>query len=259
MYWVQVQCTPVSYKYYTQHSSRVIFAQFGLLTAADTKTLGPLRQSNSKRDVLGFAGRAGKALREDTYTFQRNSNCVITITCPPINSISLAATTTAMSYLDTVVCTTPSSKRKHLDEEAQFYADEEDCWKRPRTSAPPSVDADMMMDDGDTDAIQDEEAAAEVSSTKTEGSASPDVINNSLTDDDGDKYMEIEIERYSPPSGTIQIHPAATGNEFSWSMHDLKALRRQSPQSLQKSSEARREVMRVLWRPPSWNQSLVNR
>jgi hypothetical protein len=229
-----------------------IDGQTVVLTVVDTMTLRP----SNNAAALGVA--LVKLYESDTAYMASKQHCVINLT-PAINSISLAATTTAMSYLNTVVCTTPSSKRKHLDEEAQFYADDEDCWKRPRTCAPPSLDAEMMMEDGDTDAIQDDEAAAEVSSTKTEGSASPDVINYSLNDDDGDKAMEIEIERYSPPSGTIQIHPGATGNELSWSMHDLKALRRQSPQALQKTSEARREVMRVLWRPPSWNPSLVNR
>lgn len=176
-----------------------------------------------------------------------------------------------MSHLDTFVCTPASlkPKRKHVDEEAQFYADEEDYWKRPRTCPSPSGDADMLMDgEGDADAIQDDDGAVEVSSTRTEGSASPDVVHNSLNDDDI-TTMDIEFERqYSPAAqtATTMSHMytgTPSGNELSWSMlHDLKALRQQSPQAaLQKSSEARREVMRFLWRTPSSsrNSTVVNR
>ena len=153
-------------------------------------------------------------------------------------------------------------KRKHLfDEEVQFYADEEDYWKKPRITNN-ADNAAIMGDDATMTIMQDEQAAGDVSSTRTEGSLSPAQITTIDDDDVGDNVgdndcgMQVDVDDNETTASTHQktseqpLSNAQNNNNnesSSWAMLSLKELRRQAPE---KSLEARRDMMR-LWRHSS--------
>jgi hypothetical protein len=158
----------------------------------------------------------------------------------------------SISSRHTVSSTPQTAKRKHIDEEAEFYADEDESWKKQRTdhdyydeSSPTcsswstTTNADMTIERCGEDYGNDQSGIVQESM----GEHSFDSGNTNTMDVDvvGDDDATTTTTATMPMFTTAAF---LTKDTTSWSMINSKELRRQSPE---KSLVARRDIMK-LWR-----------
>lgn len=171
--------------------------------------------------------------------------------------------TMSLSSRHTVSSTPQSAKRKHFDEEAQFYADEDESWKKQRTdhdcfdeSSPTcstgswstTTNADVTMDRcGEDYGTNPSEMPHESMGEHCYDSGSTNAMDMDVVGDDDATTRSTTTRTTSMPMYTTTTF--VTKDATSWSMINTKELRRQSPE---KSSVARRDIMK-LWRVSSSN------
>ena len=135
--------------------------------------------------------------------------------------------------------TAPSTKRKYLDEEADFYADQEDNWKKQKPAPQDALSAwtrePREAGHGmDWESCQDGEQGYrqyEVSDSVRESCDCAGFKQSTVVNDHSNHHM----------------HGKQSPHEPSWSMFQPKQNRRQSARQL---LEARRDIVK-LWRDSS--------
>mmetsp|Transcript_18544 Transcript_18544/g.21328 ORF Transcript_18544/g.21328 Transcript_18544/m.21328 type:complete len:163 (-) Transcript_18544:150-638(-) len=147
-------------------------------------------------------------------------------------------------------------KRKHYDEVAQMFADEEDCWKKQRSLPSSSSHFRPVVkdDDDDVEFYSDEiydQIHLPVSSMETDDGfscCSNATIVTASTDNSNNRLGDVDVTRISsssqPDNTTITT---TTNTNSSWAMSDLKDWRQKQPSSsLTSPFDARRNMVR-LW------------